>query len=120
MLKRDVPYNAEELATFDEAVAIRKTLNYSAVFYKLGLQILPWWNNPTPDKSGIYLPPWAPGPHGDPEPNSGQALFYHFRWSNGMEGMNVGLVRGLFARYPASPLYVMNQLLLEVQGGARS
>ncbi len=113
-------FNPAELATWDEARTLRKLLNYSPIFYTKGLQCLPWWGSVTNDTSGIYIPPWTPGPHGDPEPNSGQSMFLHFRFSNGMEGMNVGLVREFFGRYPTSPLYVLSQLAIEVQQGART
>jgi len=112
-------FNPAQLATWAEAIALRKTINYSPVFYTKGLQILPWWGNVTTATSGIYVPIWVPGPHGDPEPNSGNSFFLHFRFSNGFEGMNVGLVREKFASFPLSPLYVLGTLLAEVQG-ARS
>jgi hypothetical protein len=116
----NVAFNPAELATFDEAIGLRKLINYSPVFYTQGLQIMPYWGGVANDRSGIYLPVWVGGPGGFPEPNSGKALFYHFRFSNFFEGMNVGLVRELFRAYPTSPLYVLNQLLIEVQQGAKS
>jgi hypothetical protein len=116
-------FNPAELTTFQEAVALRKTINYSPVFYTRGLQVLPYWNTVgqpalTNDTAGIYIPNWLSGPGGFVEPTDGLAHWYHFRFNNGFSGMNAGLVRGKFAAFPMSPLYVLDQLVIEVQGGA--
>ncbi len=113
-------FNPAQLSTWQEAVDLRKLINYSPVFYSQGIQIVPYWGSVSNDRSGIYIPTWVGGPGGFPEPNSGKSLFYHFRFSNFFEGMNVGLVREKFTSFPLSPLYVLNQLLLEVQQGART
>jgi hypothetical protein len=112
-------FNPAQLSTWADAVAYRKLINYSPVFYRLGLQIKPYWiaGDPLP---GIYVPAWSPGPGGFPVPSGPGTQWYHFRFNNGFEGMNVGLVRDEFLRYPNSPLYVLQQLLIEVQQGART
>lgn len=48
----------------------------------------------------IYVPTWMPGPGAFPEPRIDEARFYHFRFANGAEGINVGLVRETKKRYP--------------------
>src|SRR5260370_35141637 len=79
-----------------------------------------------PDKSGIYIPLWVGGPGGFAEPNytdtqSGKKYcFLHYRFRNGAEGMNVGLIMDKFSRYPMSPAYVMGALAAEAQSMARS
>jgi hypothetical protein len=67
---------------------------------------------------GIYVPYWLAGPGGFEEPFSNDGVtkkfWLHFRFRNGMEGVNVGLVRELFLSYPKSPAYVLNTLSHEV------
>jgi hypothetical protein len=52
-------------------------------------------NNP-PDRedidlsSGIYVPAYFAGPF--PTPQAGDAKFYHFRFRNGADGFNAGLI----------------------------
>jgi hypothetical protein len=110
------PFNPAQLATWAEATVLARTINTSAPFKAAGISILPQ----NPPRSGIYIPSWVGGPGGFPIPHIGDATFLHFRFSNGFEGMNVGLVREKFKSFPLSPLYVLGQLLLEVQSGARS
>lgn len=93
-------------------------INKSAPFLSAGISILP--QDPKHLHSGAYIPSWTAGPHGDPEPQIGDSFFIHYRFSNGMEGMNAGLVQDKFRRFPMSPLYVIGTLLVEVQQGARS
>ncbi len=111
-------FNPAQLSTWAGAMALVKVINGSNQFQSAGISILP--QDPTHQHSGAYLPPWDPGPHGDPEPHIGDAFWIHFRYSNGMEGMNAGLVREKFRSFPNSPDYVLGQLLIEVQAGARS
>jgi hypothetical protein len=113
-----VPFNPAQLATWAEAMALVKVINASPQFTSAGISILP--QDPTHQHSGAYLPPWDPGPHGDPEPHIGDAFWIHFRYSNKFEGMNAGLVREKFRSFPNSPDYVLGQLLIEVQQGART
>lgn len=111
-----VPFNPAQLSSWKEATHYAKIINTSAPFLAAGIQILPQ----NPPHSGVYLPAWVGGPHADPEPQIGDAIFLHFRFNNGMEGMNAGLVREKFRSFPQAPAYVLNQLLIEVQKGARS
>jgi hypothetical protein len=110
------PFNPAQLATWAEATVLARTINASAPFKAAGISIL----TQHPPTSGIYIPSWVGGPGGFPIPHIGDSTFLHFRFSNGFEGMNVGLAREKGKSFPLSPLYVMGQLLLEVQQGARS
>lgn len=114
------PFNPAELSTWAEATHYAKIINTSSVFLSAGIQIKPQvpFQPGVPSQSGIYLPPWDAGPHGDPEPQIGNSLWLHYRFNNGMSGMNAGLVREKFLSFPNSPLYVLGQLLIEVQQGA--
>lgn len=113
-------FNPAELSTWAEATFYARIIDSSALFLNAGIQIKPQvpFQPGVPSGSGIYLPPWSPGPHGDPEPQIGNSIWLHYRFTNGMQGMNAGLVRDSFRRYPNSPLYVLSQLLIEVQQGA--
>ncbi len=113
-----VPFNPAQLATWPEAIAMVKRINESKQFQAVGLSILP--QDPAHRHSGAYLPPWDPGPHGDPEPHIGDSYWIHYRFTNGMEGMNAGLVREKFKSFPQAPDYVLSQLLIEVQRGGKS
>lgn len=109
-------FNLAQLATWAEATVLARTINASAPFQAAGISILAQH----PPTSGIYIPSWVGGPGGFPVPHIGDATFLHFRFSNGFEGMNAGLVREKFKSYPLSPLYVLGTLLAEVQQGAQS
>lgn len=121
-------FNAAQLATYSEARALRDYLNSTQQF--AANPILPGddesnsapvpnpnfpWLPPTVafPRAGIYLPTWTPGPHADPEPNADAALFLHFRYANGKEGLNVGLAREKFKSFPNSPSYVLDYLATE-------
>ncbi len=77
------------------------------------------WMPPLPILPGIYLPPWEGGPAGFPSPNlpgvtlDKPKLFLHFRFKNGAEGMNIGLIVDKFKRYPSAPNYVVDVLRKE-------
>jgi hypothetical protein len=127
-------FNPAQLATYIEARGLRDYLNN---YFKFALtsQILPGDDDPTnvfvpvvnpnfpwivpqpldKNKVGIYLPSWSPGPHADPQPFGPDGkLHLHFRFANGFEGMNVGLVIDKFNRYPHSPVYVLGTLAQEI------
>jgi ATPase subunit of ABC transporter with duplicated ATPase domains len=75
--------------------------------------------------TGIYRPMWLSGPGSFPEPSytdeNGWKYFYlHYRFKNGGEGMNVGLIIDKFKRYPTSPLYVLSELAKEANTLQRS
>lgn len=105
-------FNPEQLATWDEAKLIAKhfLVPFNGKLIGGGLKLL----TSSPSTSGIYIYPWNGGPAGFPEPRIGKARGYLFRFKNGMEGVNVGLVRELFDKYPTSPWYVMNELAKEI------
>jgi hypothetical protein len=65
---------------------------------------------------GIYRPQWTEGPWSQEpfyEADGVKMYFLHFRFNNGAEGMNVGLILDKFKRYPNSPLYVMSEIAAE-------
>ena len=114
-------FNPDQLATWLQAKTIAQQINQSPLFVQANIFILPEAESSDPDLSGIYVPTWDGGPAGFPEPTgqagSDTAYWLHYRFTNGFAGMNVGLVRSEFARYPSSPLYVMGWLLQQVQQG---
>lgn len=111
-------FNPAQLATWAEATMLARMINVSAPFQAAGISILP--QDPQGKHSGIYIPTWVGGPGGFPIPHIGDATFLHFRFSNSFEGMNVGLAKDKFSRYPNSPLYVLGELLKEVQSGVKA
>jgi hypothetical protein len=108
-----ITFNPDELSTWTEVVKFRNILNNTrdSNGFLVGGGVKVLTNDPL--TSGGYLPSWAVGP-GNPEPQIGNSKWYHFRFNNGFEGVNVGLVRGMFGRYPTSPLYVVGQLRKEI------
>ena len=60
-----------------------------------------------------YIPEYG-GPYLVPE--KGDSKFLHFRFANGAEGFNVGLIRALMQN---SPLSWPTMLVLEVQAGKK-
>lgn len=105
-------FNPEQLTTWDEAkqIALHFKTPVNGKLIGGGLKNL----TSKVETSGIYLPVWVGGPGGFPEPRIGKARAYLFRFKNGFEGANVGLVRELFKKYPLSPGYVMGQLGKEI------
>lgn len=116
-------FNPAELSTWQEATKWAKLLSNSPAFQSAGISIMPQLaNNPNPTEtnhSGIYIPTWTFGP-GAPIPHGDGTFWLHYFWSNGMQGMNAGLVREKFKSFPNSPLYVIDQLLIEVKAGGGS
>lgn len=102
-------FNPAQLATWKQA------RNLAPMLESVGGGVLPETGNPL--TSGIYVPQWLGGPAAHPEPS--QAVegdtkwFLHFRFRNGAEGMNVGLILDRFKRYPTSPAYVLRTLAEE-------
>jgi hypothetical protein len=113
-----VSFNPAELCTWAKAIALAKRISEDPQFVGAGIHVLPRTQNM--NNSGIYIPSWVGGPGGFEEPQNGNQFFLHYRFNNGMEGMNAGLVREKFASFPNSPAYVIGQLLQEVHQGARS
>ncbi len=122
-----VSFNSAQLATYNEARALRSLLNATPQY--ASNQILPgddefpapapvpdpnfpWMPVVVPAKPGIFQPEW--GVTGGPEPSIGDAFFLHFRYANGAV-TNVGLSREKFRSYPNSPNYVVDQLAAEAK-----
>lgn len=110
-----VPFNREQLATWEEARETALVLSQGPIVVGGGVKN----ETSVQETSGIYVPFWVGGPGGFAEPHftdpeSGKKYFFlHYRLNNGMEGMNVGLIRSKFGRYPMSPLYVLMALAAE-------
>ena len=124
-------FNTNQLASYEQARALRDLLDQ----HKIGGGILPGddevgvtltpnlnfpWLPPVPQRVGIYLPVWQSGPGGFSEPNAigpdgAKLLFLHFRFQNGKEGLNVGLILDKFRRYPHSQEYVLGEIAKEAQ-----
>ncbi len=122
-------FNPAQLASYDEARALRSLLNATPQF--ANNQILPgddeiptpalapdpnfpWLPVAVPAKPGIYIPEWSNVPGAGPAPNEGNKYWLHYRCQNGKEGFNVGLCREKFRSYPNSPNYVVDQLAAEM------
>ncbi len=119
MSNQETSFNVAQLATWEQARDIAAKLSQG--FFVVGNGVAPEGQNP--NTSGIYVPVWltetgfqAPQ-HVDA--NGNQYLYLHFRFNNGAEGMNVGLVREQFKRYPTSPIYVTKCLADEAAMLAR-
>ncbi len=69
--------------------------------------------------AAVYIPEWLSGPGGFKEPgvvkDGVEYRFYHLKFKNGVEGVNVGLVVDRLKRNPSSPLYVLKALYDEVK-----
>lgn len=116
-----VLFNTAQLATWEDARQYANILSAGPIV--IGGGVKPETSDP--NTSGIYLPDWIGGPGGFAEPNftdpqTGRKYFFlHYRFRNGAEGMNVGLIMDLFRRYPMSPAYVLNTLSAEANSMAR-
>ena len=115
-----VLFNTAQLATWEQARDFAHKLSAGPIV--VGDGVKSETNNP--NTSGIYRPNWLGGPTGFAEPNYTDPLtgtkyfFLHFRFHNGAEGMNVGLIMDKFRRYPNSPMYVMGALAAEANSMA--
>lgn len=89
--------NKKQLATLDEAKAIATQLA------TIGGGIKPITDDPA--TSGIYLPQYG-GPYAAPE--DGDSKFYFFRFENGADGFNVGLVRTTMQVFPSRWLMMVS------------
>jgi len=113
-------FNPAQLATIEEAREIARLINSTPMALTdrdpepIGGGILP--ESKDPKLSGIYDPVWLTvnEPTAPPSSDRPGALFLHFRFANGCDAINVGLVREQFKRYPSAPLYVLRQLRIEV------
>jgi len=114
-------FNTNQLATWDQARDYANKLSAGPIVVGAGVKP----ETGDPKTSGIYLPDWVGGPGGFAEPNytdplTGAKYFYlHYRFHNGAQDMNVGLIMDKFRRYPNSPAYVMRALAEEAASIAR-
>ncbi len=115
-----VLFNTNQLATWEQARDYANRLNAGPIVVGAGVKP----ETSDPDTSGIYLPSWVGGPGGFAEPNftdpqtGAKYFFLHYRFRNGAQGMNVGLIMDKFRRYPNSPFYVMSALGAEADSMA--
>lgn len=65
--------------------------------------------------SEIYIPQYS-GPFGPPQELSTNRKFYHFKFNNGAEGLNVGLIRETLEKDPNTGL---QRIELDVNQGER-
>ncbi len=64
----------------------------------------------------IYIPDYL-GPYAPPE--DGAAKFYHFKFRNGADGFNVGLVRTVMLYFPSRwPLMIATEVNASVRRAA--
>lgn len=124
-----VSFNLAQLCSYEDARKVATYLNT----YGIGRGVKPGddehgdtlitnpnfpWLPPTVALPGIYVPSWLAGPGGFEVPHSevdGKKLYWlHFRFHNGREGHNVGLIVDKFNRFPGNAAYVLNYLALEI------
>ncbi len=100
-------FNIKQLSTWEDAIATAKKLN------TIGGGVS--------DSHGIYIPSWISDPLFAEQPNfyddkTGKAYFFiHYRFKNGKEGVNAGLVQDLFRRYAMAPWYVIIRLKADIE-----
>lgn len=117
ILVMTTPFNLAQLATYAQAKELATKLSTGIII--VGGGVRPGTDeNPGSVKPGIYRPvweqtPWSVEAHFFNEQTGEKFYFLHFRFMNGAEGMNVGLIQDKFRRYPSSPLYVLSQLAEE-------
>ncbi len=105
-------FNQTQLATWQQARDLAQQLSTGPVLVGNGVKP----ENQDMSVSGIYIPDWMGGPANFAEPNftdentGDQYFFLHFRFNNGAEGMNVGLIGDTLKRYANSPAYAMSIL----------
>jgi hypothetical protein len=115
-------FNRNQLATWEEARECATRLSTGPIVVGNGVKP----ESPNPAASGIYIPQWFGGPSAFPEPSAVDEAtgkkyhFCHFRFNNGAEGMNVGLILDMFRRYPNSPSWVLGKLAEEAAELARN
>jgi hypothetical protein len=88
--------NNNQLATLDEAKTIAQEIG------TIGGGVKAVTDDPT--TSGIYIPSW--GYYA--VPSDGDSKFYFFRFENGADGFNVGLVRQTMQVFPSRWLLMIS------------
>lgn len=74
------------------------------------------WLPPVEIEIGIYIPSWDN--QGGPQPSDGDSYWLCYRMENGVDGLNVGLWRTKFQKYPNNPQYVLDELAKDAQNPA--
>lgn len=112
-------FNTNQLSTWEQAREYATKLSAGPIVVGNGVKP----ETSSPATSGIYRPSWDGGIFQEPnhtDSKSGeQSFFLHYRFHNGAEGMNVGLIMDKFRRYPNSPQYVISALAAEASSMAR-
>ena len=117
-------FNLAQLATLDQAKELAAQINATKFVDPktgqpalIGRGVAAYSENNA--ISGIYIPEWltdagfeAPS---EVNPEGQREFYYHFRFQNGVEGVNVGLVLDRLQRYPSAPAYVLKALFDEVE-----
>lgn len=114
-------FNRSQLITYEGALDLAFIINHTPLYDGtiLGGGIKPVLADQS--KSGVYRLKWEGGPLSFPEPQylnpeTGLVEYaYLFRFNNGAEGVNAGLVQDKFKRYPMSPAYVINSFRAEIE-----
>ncbi len=83
-----------QYTTIEEAKSLAKALG------DIGGGVLPYIPaaQDRDNKSGIYIPEYLSGPF--MTPSDGKRKFYHFRFKNGGDGFNAGLIKATMAFAP--------------------
>lgn len=107
-------FNRNQLSTWEDARATARLISDGPITVGGGVK-----PETKVGLSGIYIPEWFGGPAAFEEPQDvdevtgKQYWFIHFRFNNGAEGMNAGLIADQFRRYPNSPGFVLGRLAEE-------
>lgn len=120
-------FNLAQLATLDQAKELAAQINATKFAngtpegVQIGGGILPY--SETNAQSGIYLPDWLTNTGSEPpsetNPEGQREFYYHFRFRNGVEGVNVGLILDMLQRHWTAPMYVLKLVFDEVESLAR-
>ncbi|MDQ6706173.1 MAG: hypothetical protein M3Z85_09410 [Acidobacteriota bacterium] len=120
-MSQDTQFNRTQLATWQQARDLAQKLSAGPIVVGNGVKP----ENKNQQLSGIYIPDWQGGPANFQQPHftdkeTGEDFFFlHFRFRNGAEGMNVGLILDTMKRFATSPVYAMNCLADEARHMAR-
>jgi hypothetical protein len=109
-------FNPAELATWQQAkdLALQMANFTQTTGTYLGGGVVAVTSDPA--TSGIYVPSWSGGPGGFPEPSdpSTDSFWLHFRFANGVSGINVGLILDRLKRYNNNVMYVFSSLAADL------
>lgn len=114
-------FNIAQLATYEQAKDLAARLSNGPIIVGGGVKAgTDEAGSIHVTDCGIYRPvwneqPWSQEPFYENPATGEKFYFLHFRFNNGTEGMNVGLINDKFSRYPMSPLYVMGEIAKEAE-----